>query len=468
MTRAAGAAIHGLMAPLIISISGIRGIIGESLGPQQGLEFGLAYGAYLRDCVQGRKPRVCIGRDSRPSGPMLAAALASGLMSAGCDTVELGIVTTPGTAIMVRHLECDGGVVITASHNPVQWNGIKFISAEGIAYPAEQVKQIQQLYHDKRFSGCDSLAVGGAEKSAKTHAVHTDTVCGLVDRNGIASKRFKVVLDSINGAGCVVTAQLLSQLGCELIHLNERPTGIFAHTPEPTAENLAELGPHIRRHGAVVGFAQDPDADRLALIDENGEYIGEEYTLALVAKYIFSRKSGSVAVNLSTSRMIDDIAAAAGGTVIRTPVGEAHVANAMTANGCVIGGEGNGGVIDLRSSPVRDSLVGIVLILQLLAESGKTISELVAEIPRYHMIKTKFPSPDSGSDAALAAVTAHYQAAADAGEVKMDTTDGVRIDGPDGWVQLRASNTEPIMRIMAEAPDAATAEKLIDQVKSLI
>ena len=456
------------MAPLIISISGIRGIVGESLQPSHAQEFGCAYGTYLRRQAQDAKPRVCIGRDSRPSGPMIGAALSAGLMSAGCDTVDLGLVTTPGVAIMVRHLQCQGGVVITASHNPIQWNGIKFLSADGIAYPADQAQQIQQLYYDKDFDHRDSLAVGTTEKSAKTHAVHIDTVLQLIDRNLIASKRFRVVLDSINGAGCVVTSQLLSELGCELIHLNDRPTGVFAHTPEPTADNLTELGPHVCKHSAAVGCAQDPDADRLALIDENGNYIGEEYTLALAAKYIFSRKTGSAAVNLSTSRMIDDIATAAGCSVIRTPVGEAHVANAMTANHCIIGGEGNGGIIDLRSSPVRDSLVGIVLILQLLAETDKTVSQLVDEIPRYHMIKTKFPTPDSGPEAALARVTEHYQNAAQQDDIKIDTRDGIRIDLPNAWAQLRASNTEPIMRIMAEAPDQPTCQSLIDQIKALI
>ncbi len=458
-----------IMAPLIISISGVRGIIGESLTPAQAGEFGMAYGTFLRQTQPAEKPiKICIGRDSRPSGSMMAAALSSGLMAAGCETIDLGIVTTPGVALMVKHLSCAGGIVITASHNPIEWNGIKFIRDDGIAYPADQIKKIHELYYNKQFDLQPAQKVGQSSAESKTHAVHVDMTLQICDKTLIRSKRFKVVLDSINGAGCVVTANLLSELGCEVIHLNNRPTGFFAHTPEPTAENLAELGPEITKHHAAIGFAQDPDADRLALVDENGLYIGEEYTLALAAKYIFSKKQGPAAANLSTSRMIDDIAAQAGCKVIRTPVGEAHVANAMQANNCVIGGEGNGGIIDLRVGLVRDSLVGIALILQLLAETGKTVSQLVDEIPRYHMIKTKFPCPAEKTDQTLETVKDHFAQRAATEDIKVDTQDGIRIDLPQGWVQLRASNTEPIMRIMAESTDQETTKNLIDQIQKLI
>ena len=475
------------MAPLIISISGVRGIVGESLRAEEALNFGMAFGEFLREKVAAdsirnplvaakpgeagqsaiRNPKVCIGRDSRPSGAMLAAALSAGLMAVGCDTVDLGIVTTPGGALMCRFLQADGGVVLTASHNPIAWNGIKFLRADGIAFPADEVTQIHALYHGKKFTPQDSLHAGQASADSRTHAVHVDTVLQICDKTLIGSRRFKVVLDSVNGAGCVVTHQLLSKLGCEIIHLNDRPTGIFAHTPEPTAENLAALGPVILKHRAAAGFAQDPDADRLALIDEKGAYIGEEYTLALAAKYILGKKPGRAAANLSTSRMIDDIAAAAGAEVIRTPVGEAHVANAMLAHQCVIGGEGNGGVIDLRVVPVRDSLVGIALVLQFLAETGKTLSQLVAEIPRYHMIKTKFPCPLPETKAVLERVRAYYEKLSLDGSVRLDTRDGLRVDLADGWVQLRASNTEPIMRIMAEARNPARANQLAAEMQAL-
>ncbi|MBN1437625.1 MAG: phosphoglucosamine mutase [Sedimentisphaerales bacterium] len=456
------------MTPLIVSVSGVRGIIGESLGPVEATRFGLAFGSFLKQQDPNSVPAVAIGRDSRPSGPMICAALSAGLMAAGCRIIDLGIVTTPGTALMTRHLQCQGGVVITASHNPVQWNGIKFLRHDGIAFPADQVKQIQQRYFDQNFNPLPALDCQSTESNPDTHSVHINRTLEICDPDLIASKKFKVVLDSVNGAGCVGTAQLLEKLGCDLIHLNNQPTGIFAHTPEPTADNLAELGPQICSAGAAVGFAQDPDADRLAIIDEKGKYIGEEYTLALAAKYIFSKNPGLAAVNLSTSRMIDDLAAAAGCTVLRTPVGEAHVANAMVANNCVIGGEGNGGIIDLRVGPVRDSFVGIALILQLLAETGKTVSQLVAEIPAYHMTKTKFPCPQDQTAAVLTKVRDHYTANAQKLNAKVDTSDGIRIDLPNAWVQLRASNTEPIMRIMAESQTPQQTQSLINDIQALI
>jgi phosphomannomutase len=452
---------------LIIGISGVRGIIGENLGPTEGVEFGLAYGTFLQEqSLSGQPVKIAIGRDSRISGSMLAQALSSGLMATGCETIDLGIVTTPGTALMACHLECDGAIVITASHNPIEWNGIKFLSADGVAYPVDQVRKIHQHYHKKTFALKDSVSVGSARVEARTHGLHIQSVLKLCDKTLISSKRFKVVLDSVNGAGCVVTATLLSDLGCECIHLNDRPDGHFPHPPEPIAENLADLGPEILKHKAAIGFAQDPDADRLVVIDEKGNFIGEEYTLALVAKYIFSKKKGSAVVNLSTSRMIDDLAVEAGCSVIRTSVGEAHVAQAMRENDCIIGGEGNGGVIDLRVGPVRNSLVGIVLVLQLLAETGKTVSELIAEIPAYHMAKTKYPCKSGQACETLDRVKAHYEKQK-GDDVKVDTRDGIRVDLAEGWVQLRASNTEPIIRLMAESSDEKATNALIEQIRRI-
>lgn len=454
------------MAPLIITISGLRGIVGENLGPTQATEYGLAFGTFLQRQNKSANPlKVCVGRDSRPSGPMISAAVAAGLMATGCQTIDLGIVTTPSVALMTDYLSCDGAVIITASHNPVQWNGIKLLSSRSVAFPDEQAGAIRDIYHSKQFDLQNALGVASMSSQTNTHAVHIDSVLQLCDKELIASKRFKVVLDSINGAGCVVTAQLLCDLGCQLIHLNDQPTGIFAHTPEPTAQNLAELGPQIIKHNAHVGFAQDPDADRLAVIDEKGNYIGEEYSLALAAKYIFSTKKGTAATNLSTSRMIDDLAQQANCRVIRTPVGEANVANAMLKENCIIGGEGNGGVIDLRVSPVRDSLVGIVLTLQLMAQTGKTPSQLVDEIPRYHMTKTKLTCTAQQAQTAIDAVQKHF--ADKDPTIKIDTRDGIRIDLPLGWVHLRASNTEPVMRIIAETDSPQATQKLIDQIRSL-
>ena len=265
-----------------------------------------------------------------------------------------------------------------------------------------------------------------------------------VDVLGISTKRYKVVLDSVNGAGCTATATLLSKLGCQLVHINATPDGKFPHSPEPTADNLTQLADEVKRQHALVGFAQDPDADRLAIIDEHGTYIGEEYSLALCAKWIFSKRQGcTAAANLSTSRMIDDVAAACGGRVLRTPVGEANVVQAMIKNDAVIGGEGNGGVIDPRIVPGRDSLVGMAYVLSLMAATGKSISQLVAEIPRYQIVKTKFECRREDANRAVEALKLEFASE------KIDTQDGIRIDWPTAWVHARPSNTEPIMRICA-------------------
>ena len=279
---------------------------------------------------------------------------------------------------------------------------------------------------------------------------------------GISSRRYKVVLDSVNGAGCVATATLLSKLGCQVVHLHGVPDGQFAHEPEPTEKNLVGLADEVRRQHAAVGFAQDPDGDRLAIVDENGRYIGEEYSLVLCAKWILSRRPGAAVTNLSSSRMLDDVAAEYGGKVIRTPVGEANVVQAILANDAVIGGEGNGGVIDPRIVNGRDSLVGMAYVLQLMASSGLTISQIVNQIPRYEIVKTKFPCRREVAQRAVEALKKHFA------EERVDTQDGIRIDWPNAWVHARPSNTEPIMRVIAEAPDRAEADKTIAAVRGVI
>jgi len=448
---------------LIISVSGMRGIAGEVLTDSVAGEYARAFGTFLKSqCPPARgRLSVCIGRDSRPSGQTLKSAVIEGLCSVGVDVVDLEMVTTPGVGIMVRQLGCDGGVVVTASHNPVQYNGIKLLLGNGVAPPVSVAEQIKQFFIDKHFTGVDSSDFGRVTYNEQTDSIHISRVLAVIDREAIAAKRFKVALDSVNGAGGRVTKKLLTELGCRVSTINEEPTGIFAHTPEPIAENLSGLCEVVRREKSEIGFAQDPDADRLAIVDENGSYIGEEYSLALAAKYAFAKSSGKAATNLSTSRMIDDIAAEAGGEAIRTAVGEANVAAAMLENNCIIGGEGNGGVIDLRVGPVRDSLVGIGLILQLMADSGKTVSQLVSEIPSYYMIKDKFAADKGERKQILDAAKETFAGA------RLDTTDGCRFDFDEGWLHLRGSNTEPVMRMIVEAKDKQTVGKYFDAVADI-
>ena len=447
------------MDRLMVSVSGVRGTVGRTLTPEVACQFGCAFGTML-----GAGRKVVLGRDTRPSGPMVAHAIAAGVLATGVDVVDTGVATTPGVALATNRLEADGGIVITASHNPIEYNGIKFLQPTGTGLLAADAERLKEIWQAGQFSLADAEHQGTESQEKSVHGTHADLVAGAVDANAIIARRFKVVLDSVNGAGCVVTPMLLGRLGCEVAHLNSEATGRFAHPPEPIEQNLDDLCEAVRRHSAAVGFAQDPDADRLAIVDETGRFIGEEYTLALATAYVLRHRKGKVAANMATSRMIDDVASAAGCEVVRAPTGEANVVEAMLANDCIFGGEGGGGVIDPRIVPVRSSLVGIAYVLQYLTETGLPLSELVARIPAYVMIKTKFPCP---ADATAKVLPATRAAFANRDDARFNDADGLRIDLPEGWVSVRASNTEPIMRIIAEARDGDAAEGLIQRVREI-
>jgi len=447
---------------LIISISGMRGIVGQNLTAPIATAYGSAFGTFLkRNAAAGDKLTVCLGRDSRTSGPLLASAVTEGLTSVGINVIDVGLVTTPTASIMTTHLKCAGGVMITASHNPIRYNGIKLFLNNGMTPPAEKAAQIREIYSHQQFDLAESKDHGSVALNKQAYNVHIDRVLQIVDKDLLASKKYKVVLDSVNGAGAPVTKKLLAELSCETIAINDEPSGIFEHTPEPTAENLSALCEIVKAKKVNIGFAQDPDADRLAIVDENGKYIGEEYTLALAAKYTFSRQTGTAATNLATSRMIDDIARRAGSTVIRTAVGEANVADAMLKNKCIIGGEGNGGVIDLRVGTTRDSLVAIAIVLELMAETDKTVTQLVSEIPAYVMKKEKFNADTELAAKLIDAARANFP------QAKVDMTDGCRLDFADGWISLRTSNTEPIVRVFVEAADKTAADKYMAEMTKI-
>lgn len=447
---------------LIISISGMRGLVGENFFPDTAVRYGAAFGSFLKQRhSKENKLTVAVGRDSRPSGSMLFSAVAAGLAAVGIDVVDLGICSTPAVGVMLRQLNCDGGIVITASHNPTPYNGVKLLLKNGIAPPKEMADQIVEIYHQRKLSFVKALDCGKVSINSDVSQIHVNKVLSIMDNMKIAGKQFKVVLDSVNGAGGLEGVLLLKALGCQVVCMNAEPSGIFAHTPEPTAENLTSLCQKVSECDADIGFAQDPDADRLAIIDEKGNYIGEEFTLAFAAKYVLSQMQGAVAANLSTSRMIDDIAAKAGCAVIRTPVGEANVANAMVENDCVIGGEGNGGIIDLRVGPIRDSLVGMALMLGLMADTGKSVSQLVAEIGGYAMHKSKYSADKKQASEIIEKAKGVFKDAA------VNDSDGCRFDLPDGWIHIRTSNTEPIMRAIIETRDVETAQQYIEKVESV-
>ena len=447
---------------LIISISGMRGLIGKNLFPETASAYGSTFGTFLKKRHTGQEnPFVAIGRDSRPSGQMIFSAVAGGLMAVGVNVIDLGICSTPAVGVMLRHLNCAGGVMITASHNPTPYNGVKLLLENGIAPPKEMAEQIIQMYQNRQFAFVDSLACGTLKPDTRANQIHLDKVLAIVDKDKITSKRFKVVLDSVNGAGGAEGLMLLEALGCEVVPMNIEPTGMFAHTPEPTAENLVSLCQKVADSGAVIGFAQDPDADRLAIVDANGSYIGEEFTLAFAAQHIFSKMRGTAAVNLSTSRMIDDIAAKAGCKTYGCPVAQPKAPNAMIKNDCIIGGEGNGGVIDLRVGPIRDSLVGMALVLELLAKTDKTVSQLVSDIGGYTMHKSKYPADKEQATAIIEKAKAAFR------EAELNTSDGCRLGFPNGRMLIRASNTEPIMRIIVETKDPAVTKQYLDTIEAI-
>ncbi|MCP4590712.1 MAG: phosphoglucosamine mutase [bacterium] len=442
---------------LMVSISGIRGVIGQTMTPQLAANAGSALAAH----VQGG--RVVLARDSRPTGPMVRAGVLSGLLAGGCEVIDLGIVSTPGAAMMVNELQAAGGIIITASHNPVEWNGIKFISAAGCAPAKSEAEQIIARFQSGDFAPVGVDRIGTATPDDSTHRRHVDKVLRTVDRELISKQGFRVVLDSVCGAGGPAGRMLLDALGCEVHHLHAETSGLFPHPPEPLAENLTELCQAVPRAGACVGFAQDPDADRLAIVDETGAYIGEERTLALAARQIFAHRPGGAVANLSTSRMIDALAEQAGGcTVHRSAVGEANVVELMKTHNCVFGGEGNGGVIDPRVVYVRDSLVAMAVVLQLLAEEKRPLAHVAADLPRLHMLKQKFACPPERVTAVVGALKQAFAAE------RLDDADGVRIDWAEGWVHVRGSNTEPIMRVIAEADTPAAADALVARVREIV
>jgi len=438
---------------LMVGVSGVRGLVGHTLTPDVVLEFAQAYGTVVNG------GRVVLGRDTRPSGEMFAAAAAAGLLAAGCEVTQLGVVMTPTAAHAVRSGGYAGGVLITASHNPAPWNGVKFLDARGLAPSASRAAEIAVLRAQRRF-GTRTQGFKPLRIEDQAGERHVDAVLAAVEVDTLPLRGLRVVLDSVNGAGCLDTPALLAGLGCELLHLNGEPTGDFAHEPEPVEANLGQLCRAVRQQRAAIGLAQDPDGDRLAIVDERGTYVGEEYTLALAARSVLSRRPGPVAANLSTSRLIDAIAERYGVPVVRTPVGEANVAAAMLARGCVVGGEGNGGVIDPRISLVRDSLSAMSLVLQLMAATGQTVSQLVADLPRFAMVKQKLECPRERATAAAEAVARAFATE------RVNRADGTRVDFAEGWVHVRPSNTEPIVRIFAEASDEPTARRLLERVRA--
>ncbi len=437
---------------LKISVSGVRGVVGESLTPQLVAKFAQAFGTYL-----GRG-EVIVGQDSRQSGTMVKKAVLSGLLSVGCKPVEVGICPIPSIQVFTKQAKAMGAIVVTASHNPKEWNGLKFLNKEGLFLNYHQVEEFLDIYHQGEFSLADVDKYRIPEYEEKPTEHHAKKLLSYLNVDSIAKGRFKVAIDCCNGAGAVLAPWLLERLGCQPVLLNCVPDGRFAHHPEPLPENIAEVCRVVVENKADVGFVQDADADRLAVVNEKGEPLGEEMTLVLATKHVLSQKSGPVVINLSTSQAIDDIAAGYGVPVIRTKIGEINVVEAILSleEKPAIGGEGNGGVILPDIHPCRDSFTAMGLILEYMAASGKTVSELQNELPRYFMIKDRIDKTREESYRLIKELRKKYT---DKGEISL--VDGMKIVFSDYWVHIRPSNTEPIVRLIVEAPRKAKAEEMV-------
>ena len=451
---------------LMISVSGMRGIVGKDLTPELVARHAAALGAWARS--RGA-PVVVIGRDARTSGPMFARAAISGLMSVGCEVIDVGMAPTPTVQLAVEHHHAGAGLILTASHNPIEWNALKLVGPDGIFLDGESGAAVRALA-EQGPARAGWEAVGGVREDRDAIARHLKLVLALphIDVAAIQARRFHVALDCVRGAGGTTIPALLEQLGCRVSAINLETDGHFPRPPEPVPENLTELSALVRESGADIGFAVDPDVDRLAVVAETGEPIGEDYTLAFAVRAVLGGSvakgrsdTRTVVANLSTSRVVEDAATEMGATFVRAPVGEANVARVIVDSRAIIGGEGNGGVILPELHVGRDAPVGVALILHLLQKSGKSVSALVAAAPRYQIVKAKGPR---GKDLrpVYAALRTRFP------EATPDERDGLRLAWADRWVHLRPSGTEPIIRFIAEAPTRDQANRLIEACQQLL
>jgi phosphomannomutase len=443
----------------MVSVSGVRGIVGRDLTPDLVARFAAAFGVLA---VETGRPAVVLARDARTSGPMFAAAARAGLQSVGCGVIECGLIPTPTAQLAVEHHAAGGGIVLTASHNPIEWNALKFVGPDGVFLDAGTGARLLALAEgDLPRAAWDGL--GAVREDGQAVARHLERILALpvLDVPAIRRRRFSVALDCVRGAGGTIMPQLLEALGCTVHVINGETDGRFPRPPEPVPEHLGALGEATRRAGAQVGFAVDPDVDRLALVDESGAAIGEDYTLAFAVEAVLRRRRGPVVVNLSTSLVVDDAARAFGVTVERAPVGEANVARAMRAARAVVGGEGNGGVMLPALHLGRDAPLAAALVLDLLTANGVSVADGVAARPRYTIVKAK-AGRGADLEAAYRALEARFA------DATCDRQDGLRLAWADRWLHVRPSGTEFIVRLIAEAPDRERAEGLVRVAREVL
>ena len=434
----------------MVSVSGVRGIVGDGLTSQNVMQFAQAFGNYLGN------GEVVVGRDSRVTGTMFKHAVFAGLMAAGCDIIDIGMCSTPTAQMAVEKLKARGGIVITASHNPIQWNALKLLDSTGMFLDETQGNKVIKIVEDGDFQNVQWDQVGKIESYENATEDHLKAILKLdmISPDQITKKKFKVVIDCVNGAGGIILPSLMQKLGCNTVFMNEETTGLFPRSPEPLPENLKQLCERVVSEKADIGFAVDPDVDRLAIVSEKGKPLGEEYTLVLAIKYMLKKMDGPIVVNASVTQAVDDLAKKYNTEVIRTKVGEIHVAKKMKQVRAVIGGEGNGGVILPELHLGRDAPLGIALILQQLAEYKGTISELHQFLPQYFQSKNRIEINDMDVSSIMDFIVKKHK------KENIDKTDGVKFLWKDHWVHIRPSNTEPIIRIYSEARSAEEADAL--------
>ena len=440
------------MKPLKIGITGVRGVVGEAFTPELIVGFAQAFGTYL----DGGRILVC--RDTRPSGPMVRSAVLSGLLAAGCEVIDLGVCPTPTMQLATAWLGGEGGIAITAGHNPSQWNALKFVRADGLYLNPAQAEELLDIYHQGEFAKAtwDRIKTGVAERDAVAH--HVEVLRGAFDVEAIRSRRLRVAADCCNGACTLLVPRWLEELGCEVLAVNDDPAAPFPHNPEPRPETMAQLRAVVKAGRADIGFAHDADGERLGIVTEQGDPLSEELTLALAAETRLAQRSGAVVTNVSTSGAVDVIAARYGGTVVRTPVGQAHISEAILEHGAVLGGEGSGGIAVPEVHPTHDSAAAVGLILERLARTGERASEAVARLPKLTMVKHNIKVEPNR----LYSLLQHFRTAVEQEGVAHDLTDGIKVTLPAGWAHVRASNTESMIRVIVEAEEAAAARDLLD------
>jgi phosphomannomutase len=440
------------MNSLKIGISGVRGVVGETFTPELVVGFAQAFGTYLDS------GRILVGSDTRSSRPMVRAGVLAGLLASGCRVIDLGICPTPSLQLAIKWLEADGGISITAGHNPEPWNALKFVRGDGLYLNTTQADELLDIFHQAEFAkaGWEQIQSKVEERDAIQH--HLETLMRSFDMESIRARRLTVAVDCCNSSCSRLSPRWLGALGCDVLALNDDPTAPFPHIPEPKRQTMAQLRAVVLAGHASIGFAHDADGERLGIVTETGEILSEEATLAVASEIQLRRESGPVVTNISTSSSIDAIAARYGANVIRTPVGQAFISEAMIENRAVIGGEGSGGVIVPSVQLTHDSAAAVGLILEHMAKSGQRISELYAELPRFTMIKHNVAVEPNRIHSLVQRVYDELERES----IENDQTDGIKIQWPDGWVHIRVSNTESLIRLIAEAETAPRASELLD------